>query len=72
MRGNPLVAAARDDAPVAQEYVDEDGRRELGVAARIAPLGWTVIVEQPTSEAYATATQLQRQLAGAILGGAAA
>jgi signal transduction histidine kinase len=68
MRGNPLLSAARDDAPVAQEYVDEDGRRELGVAARIAPLGWTVIVEQPTSEAYATATQLQKQLAGAILG----
>src|SRR5256885_1097440 len=68
MRGNPLVAAARDAAPVAQEYVDDDGRRDLGVAARIAPLGWTVIVEQPTSEAYATATQLQKQLAGAILG----
>jgi len=67
MRGHPLVAAARDDAPVAQEYVDENGRRDLGVAARIAPLGWTVIVEQPTSEAYATATQLQKQLAGAIL-----
>jgi signal transduction histidine kinase len=67
MRGNPLVAAARDDAPVSQEYIDEDGRRDLGVAARIPPLGWTVIVEQPTSEAYATASQLQRQLAAAIL-----
>jgi signal transduction histidine kinase len=67
MRGNPLVAAAKDDAPVWQEYVDSDGRRDLGVAARIAPLGWTVVVEQPTSEAYATASQLQRQLAAAIL-----
>jgi signal transduction histidine kinase len=67
MRGNPLVSAAKADAPVAEEYVDDDGRRDLGVAARIAPLGWTVIVEQPTSEAYATATQLQKQLAGAIL-----
>jgi signal transduction histidine kinase len=68
MSGNPLVAAARDDAAVAQEYVDEDGRSDLGVAARIPPLGWTVIVEQPTNEAYATATQLQRQLAAAIVG----
>ena len=49
-----------------EEYVDEDGRGELGVAARIPPLGWTVIVEQPTAEAYANATQLQRQLVVAI------
>jgi two-component system NtrC family sensor kinase len=70
MNANPLVAAARNtpgDAAVSREYVDEDGRRQLGVAARIAPLGWTVIVEQPTSEAYSTATQLQRQLAAAIV-----
>ena len=51
---------------MSQEYVDEDGRSELGVAARIAPLGWTVIVEQPTREAYANATELQRQLVVAI------
>src|SRR5262249_45010317 len=43
-----------------------DGRHALGVAARIAELGWTVIVEQPTAEAYATATVLQRQLVIAI------
>src|SRR5262249_46310021 len=65
MSSHPLVAAAngtRDaTAPAAQEYVDE-GRHELGVAARIPQLGWTVIVEQPTAEAYATATVLQRQL----------
>ena len=36
------------------------------MAARIAPLGWTVIVEQPTSEAYASATELQKQLVVAI------
>ena len=65
MSGNQLFAAARarpDGTPVAEEYFDEDGRKELGVAARIAPLGWTVIVEQPTREAYANATVLQRQL----------
>ena len=43
---------------MAREYVDEDGRKELGVAARITQLGWTVMVEQPTAEAYASATEL--------------
>ena len=65
MSGHQLFAAARartDAAPVSQEYTDEDGRNQLGVAARIAQLGWTVIVEQPTREAYANASVLQRQL----------
>ncbi len=69
MSGHQLFAAARartDAAPVSQEYIDEDGRSQLGVAARIAQLGWTVIVEQPTREAYANATALQRQLVVAI------
>ena len=34
----------------------------LGVGARLAALGWTVIVEQPTSEAFAIPTSLQRLL----------
>src|SRR6185295_6085981 len=51
---------------VSLEYADADSRRNLGVAARIPSLGWTVIVEQPTSEAYATATQRRRQLMAAI------
>jgi signal transduction histidine kinase len=65
LTAHPLVnaaAASADGAPVWREYVDDDGRRDLGVAARIVPLGWTVVVEQPTAEAYATATQLRRQL----------
>jgi signal transduction histidine kinase len=69
MSGHPLVAAVRtraESTPVAQEYVDEDGRRQLGVAARVPQLGWTLIVEQQTSEAYASATVLQRQLVIAI------
>ena len=69
MRGLRLFAAARarqDATPVSEEYVDEDGRNQLGVAARIAQLGWTVIVEQPTREAYASGTVLQRQLMIAI------
>jgi two-component system NtrC family sensor kinase len=69
MNGHQLFAAARarqDTTPVSREYTDEDGHSQLGVAARIAQLGWTVIVEQPTREAYANAAILQRQLAIAI------
>jgi signal transduction histidine kinase len=69
MSGNRLFAAARasqDATTVSQEYADEDGRSQLGVAARIPQLGWTVIVEQPTREAYANAGVLQRQLVVSI------
>jgi signal transduction histidine kinase len=69
LTANPLIAllhGAADDTPVSAEYIDEAGRRELGVGARIPALAWTVIVEQPTAEAYATASQLQRQLVFAI------
>jgi signal transduction histidine kinase len=69
MAGHQLVqalGAAGRDMPVSGEYTDEDSVRHLGVAVRIAALGWIVIVEQPTKEAYASATQLQRQLVVAI------
>ena len=49
-----------------REYKDEQGRPALGVAAAIPQLGWTVVVEQPTGEAFATATELERQLIAAI------
>jgi len=68
MNGHPLMAALRDaggDGPISVEYTD-DGERKLGVAARMVPLGWTMIVEQPTREADANATILQRQLVIAI------
>jgi two-component system, NtrC family, sensor kinase len=61
MSAHPLVAPATAGAPW-QEYNDENGRQQLGVAAPIDPLKWTVIVEQPTDEAYASARRLQRQL----------
>jgi signal transduction histidine kinase len=62
----PLVAAPGVAGPASVEYVDENGRQQLAVSARIDELGWTVIVEQPTSEAYASAIALQRQLTIAI------
>jgi len=72
MSGNPLVASATrpaapsENGPISAEYVDEGGRPTLGVAARIPDLGWTVVVEQPTREAYASAIKLQRQLVVSI------
>ena len=69
MNAHPLVStvkAQRGDAPAWKEYVDEDGRSDLGVATRIASLGWILLVEQPQNEAYASATELQRQLGVAI------
>lgn len=63
---HPLMMALRNatgsQTPVASEYRDENGDTVLGVAAAMAPLGWTMIVEQPTREAYARAAELQRLL----------
>jgi signal transduction histidine kinase len=63
---HPLVAGG-SATPASQEYLAADGERQLAAAARIPSLGWTVIVEQPTSEAYATAAALRRQLVVAIV-----
>ena len=48
------------------EYQAPDGRMLLGVAAPVTSLGWTVVVEQPTSEAFALAEQLQLELVFSI------
>jgi signal transduction histidine kinase len=72
MRDNPLVATQPNGveqtapSPSSSEYVDTSGRQTLGVAAHIPDLGWTIVVEQPTREAYASAMQLQRQLVVSI------
>jgi signal transduction histidine kinase len=57
-----LVHGQRDARPASLEYTSESGVHMLGVAAPLAPLGWTVMVEQPRSEAYEVADQLTRQL----------
>jgi signal transduction histidine kinase len=62
---HPLLADVRANstgAPLSREYIDDEGRSTLGVAAAIPQIGWTVVVEQPTREAYATAAQLEGQL----------
>ena len=69
LRGLPILQKMRDQrdgAPVSLEYANTDNVQMLGVAAPLAPLGWTVIVEQPRSEAYAVADQLTWQLAMVI------
>jgi len=69
MSASPLVATVRgtsSGAPTSLEYMNADRRRNLGIAAQIPALAWTVIVEQPTDEAYETATKLQGQLFAAI------
>jgi signal transduction histidine kinase len=47
-------------------YPDENGTEMLAAAALVPRLPWVVIVEQPTSEAFALATRLQNQLLIAI------
>jgi signal transduction histidine kinase len=67
---HPLVARMHalpsEQQVVSEQYTDAAGPM-LGVAARLAPLGWTVIVEQPQSEAFAIPIRLQWQLGIAIL-----
>jgi signal transduction histidine kinase len=58
-----LVHGQHDARPASLEYTNESGVQMLGVAAPLAPLSWTVMVEQPRSEAYAVADQLTAQLA---------
>src|SRR5262245_60445627 len=62
MNDHPLVAAARG----ARDAVSAEYDNKLGAAIRIPELGWTVIVEQPASEAFANLSVLQRQLVVAI------
>jgi signal transduction histidine kinase len=61
-----LVELLRDRRDPFRTYVDRRGRELIAAAARVEPLGWTVIVEQPTAEAYAVALGLERQLFVAI------
>jgi signal transduction histidine kinase len=66
MKGHPLVDLGTASLPASREFVDDSGQPQLAVAAQIRDLGWTVVVEQPTGEAYATAAALQKQLLIAI------
>ena len=59
-------ATAQESGTYAGTYVDSDGQNKLAVAARVPGLNWTVMVEQPTREAFALTAELERQLLAAI------
>ncbi len=68
MQGHPLITALnqrKGDRTASAEYVGDRGT-VLGVAATLPSLGWTVIIEQPQSEAFAIPLALQNQLGIAI------
>jgi signal transduction histidine kinase len=67
MKGSHPLVDAGGDGPTTAEYTDQAAGTTLAVAAPIPQLRWTVIVEQPTSEAYASAMALQRYLTVAIV-----
>jgi signal transduction histidine kinase len=60
-----LLNSGKTDQVASAEYTDARGP-VLGVAAKLPLLHWTVIVEQPQSEAFAIPIALQRQLGIAI------
>jgi signal transduction histidine kinase len=55
-----------DSADAHKDYIDSTGRKMLAVAAHVGTPSWTVIVEQPTREAFAITRVLERQLLVAI------
>lgn len=66
---NAIVDALRTAGPdqsVVQEEERQSGGRVLAVGVSIRDLGWTVVVSQPTSEAYQVAARLQNELVAAI------
>ena len=69
MLSHPLVrtlrGAPKEQTTASAEYSDGRGSM-LGVASTLPLLGWTIIVEQPQSEAFAIPISLQRQLVVAI------
>jgi signal transduction histidine kinase len=66
LAGHPLLRQMSGNTAGALEFTNDAGDNVLAVAARVSRLGWTLIVEQPTEEAYAVAHRLGRQLSVAI------
>jgi len=55
LSGLDYVRAAKDPAaPPTAEAIDREGRRVLTAHAPIEPLGWTMFIEEPVSEVYAS------------------
>jgi signal transduction histidine kinase len=60
-----MGATKGNGTPVSALY-QSGGNEVVGVGAQLSTLGWTVIVEQPTREAFAISSALQAQLFVAI------
>jgi signal transduction histidine kinase len=60
------VVSKHTESQFAEIYTDRDNREKLAAVARVPDINWTVIVEQPTGEAYAIASSFQQQLVAAI------
>jgi len=60
------VVSKHSESLFAEIYTDRDNREKLAAVARVPDINWTVIVEQPTDEAYAIASSFQQQLVAAI------
>jgi hypothetical protein len=56
IRAHPLIGAPE---PGWRQFTDDSNTELLAVAAKIEPIGWTLIIDQPTSDAYASARELQ-------------
>jgi signal transduction histidine kinase len=61
-----LLQHRAEEQQFTDSYFDADGREQLAAVARLADINWTVMVEQPTEEAYSITVGLQRQLFAAI------
>jgi signal transduction histidine kinase len=61
-----VLAQPNNEAASTKRFSDADNREMLVAGAVVPKLPWVVIVEQPTDEAFALATRLQRQLLIAI------
>jgi signal transduction histidine kinase len=62
-----IVKALLSGEPGVITYRNERGQEVLGVCAPMKSLGWGVVIEQPTGEAYATARRMTYQLVFLII-----
>lgn len=65
--GLPIAEAALKGEMRSLVYKDQGGVELIGVSAPIESLGWGLVIEQPTREAYAISTRLTHQLTILVL-----
>ncbi len=63
----PFSEGLREGKTEGLVYVDSRGLELIGVAAPVTKVGWRLIIEQPTREAYAAAIRLTWQLSVLVI-----